>query len=294
MVPGSQLVAEIWDYWLYSMNAPFGRTRGGEPDSPYNGFCTITHFQICRGLDQVRGLASTHNGEPRAGGRRRGRGNRRRLGTRLWRVLWRWSRRCAGGQQAATRAQVQAGRGDQLRAVQASTAVLGSRGACSEHRIGSAARRCSDSSACRPRHGRARETVAASSLFANRRAADARGPVASTRTRHRVAPAPTSVDGNLPPTLGPAPGNQRPDPGAQPVPPPPRHPSTWLAHARPCRAQLALRSASSPGAPLARHGASRLRPADRDMTRDSNTVQNQLYGESGSPPRVRPNGAFIE
>ena len=55
-----------------------------------------------------------------------------------------------------------------------------------------------------------------------------------------------SVDGNLPPTLGPAPGNQRPDPGAQPVPPPPRHPSTWLAHARPCRA---LRSASSPGAP---------------------------------------------
>ena len=96
------------------------------------------------------GSASTHNGEPRAGGRRRGRGNRRRLGTRLWRVLWRWSRRCAGGQQAATRAQVQAGRGDQLRAVQASTAVLGSRGACSEHRIGSAARRCSDSSACRP------------------------------------------------------------------------------------------------------------------------------------------------
>ena len=237
------------------MNAPFGRTRGGEPDSPYNGFCTITHFQICRGLDQVRGLASTHNGEPRAGGRRRGRGNRRRLGTRLWRVLWRWSRRCAGGQQAATRAQVQAGRGDQLRAVQASTAVL----------------------------------VQASTAV--RRAADARGPVASTRTRHRVAPAPTSVDGNLPPTLGPAPGNQRPDPGAQPVPPPPRHPSTWLAHARPCRA---LRSASSPGAPLARHGASRLRPADRDMTRDSNTVQNQLYGESGSPPRVRPNGAFIE
>ena len=47
-------MAEIWDYWLYSMNAPFGRTRGGEPDSPYNGFCTITHFQICRGLDQVR------------------------------------------------------------------------------------------------------------------------------------------------------------------------------------------------------------------------------------------------
>ena len=27
---------------------------------------------------------------------------------------------------------------------------------------------------------------------------------------------------------------------------------------------------------------------------DSNTVQNPLYGESGSPPRVRPNGAFIE
>ena len=51
-------MAEIWDYWLYSMNAPFGRTRGGEPDSPYNGFCTITHFQICRGLDQVR-LAHT-------------------------------------------------------------------------------------------------------------------------------------------------------------------------------------------------------------------------------------------
>ena len=91
LVPGSQLVAEIWDYWLYSMNAPFGRTRGGEPDSPYNGFCTITHFQICRGLDQVRGLASTHNGEPRAGGRRRGRGNRRRHGTRLWRLLWRRS-----------------------------------------------------------------------------------------------------------------------------------------------------------------------------------------------------------
>ena len=73
---------------------------------------------------------------------------------------------------------------------------------------------------------------------------DARGPVASPRPRHHVAPAPTSVDGNLPPTLGPAP-NQRPDPGAEPVPPPPRHPSTWLAHARPCRA---LRPASSPGA----------------------------------------------
>ena len=112
------------------------------------------------------------------------------------------------------------------------------------------------------RHGRARETVAASSLFANRRAADARGPVASPRPRHPVAPAPTSVDGNLPPTLGPAP-NQRPDPGAGAVPPPTRHPSTGLAHARPCRA---LRPASSPGAPLARHGASRLRPADRDMT----------------------------
>ena len=118
------------------------------------------------------------------------------------------------------------------------------------------------SGACRPRHGRARETVAASSLFANRRAADARGPVASPRPRHPVAPAPTSVDGNLPPTLGPAP-NQRPDPGAGAVPPPTRHPSTGLAHARPCRA---LRPASSPGAPLARHGASRLRPADRDMT----------------------------
>ena len=93
-------------------------------------------------------------------------------------------------------------------------------------------------------------------------AADARGPVASPRPRHPVAPAPTSVDGNLPPTLGPAP-NQRPDPGAGAVPPPTRHPSTGLAHARPCRA---LRPASSPGAPLARHGASRLRPADRDMT----------------------------
>ena len=114
--------------------------------------------------------------------------------------------------------------------------------------------------------------------------------VASPRPRHHVAPAPTSVDGNLPPTLGPAPG-QRPDPGAEPVPPPPRHPSTWRAHARPCRA---LHPASSPSAPLARHGASRLRPADRDMTRDANTVQNPLYGESGSPPRVRPNGAFIE
>ena len=88
-------MAEMSDYWLYSMNAPFGRTRGGEPDSPYNGFCTITHFQICRGLDQVRGLANTHNGEPRAGGRRRGRGNRRRRGTRPWRFLWRWSRRRA-------------------------------------------------------------------------------------------------------------------------------------------------------------------------------------------------------
>ena len=108
----------------------------------------------------------------------------------------------------------------------------------------------------------ARPADAASSLFANRRAADARGPVASPRPRHPVAPAPTSVDGNLPPTLGPAP-NQRPDPGAGAVPPPTRHPSTGLAHARSCRA---LRPASSPGAPLARHGASRLRPADRDMT----------------------------
>ena len=81
------------------------------------------------------------------------------------------------------------------------------------------------------------------------------------RPRHHVAPAPTSVDGTLPPTLGPAPDNQchnqRLDPGAEPDPPPPRQPSTWLALARPCRA---LRRSASPG----------------------------------SPPRVRPNGAFVE
>ena len=173
---------------------------------------------------EVQGLASTHNGEPCAGAvtgeRRRGRGNRRRRGTRLWRFLRRQSRRCAGGQKEEKRAQVQAGRGDQRRAVQASTVVL----------------------------------------FANRRAAGARVPDASPRPRHPVAPAPTSVDGTLPPTLGPAPDNQchnqRLDPGAEPDPPPPRHPSTWLALARPCRA---LRSASP-----------------------------------GSPPRVRPNGVFVE
>ena len=52
VVPGSQLVAEMWDYILYSMNAPFGRTRvtrGWNPTQMYIWFCTITHFQICRG-----------------------------------------------------------------------------------------------------------------------------------------------------------------------------------------------------------------------------------------------------
>ena len=34
--------------------------------------------------------------------------------------------------------------------------------------------------------------------------------------------------------------------------------------------------------------ASRSRPADRDMTRDSITVQNPLYGESGFPPASAP------
>ena len=37
-----------------------------------------------------------------------------------------------------------------------------------------------------------------------------------------------------------------------------------------------------------RQTASRLRPADRDMTRDSITVQNPLYGESGFPPASAP------
>ena len=31
------------------MNAPFGRTRGGEPDSPYNGFCTVFESESCPG-----------------------------------------------------------------------------------------------------------------------------------------------------------------------------------------------------------------------------------------------------
>ena len=39
-------MAEMSDYWLYSMNAPFGRTRGGEPDSPYNGFCTVFESRV--------------------------------------------------------------------------------------------------------------------------------------------------------------------------------------------------------------------------------------------------------
>ena len=42
-------MAEMSDYWLYSMNAPFGRTRGGEPDSPYNGFCTVFESESCPG-----------------------------------------------------------------------------------------------------------------------------------------------------------------------------------------------------------------------------------------------------
>ena len=59
------LVAEMSDYWLLderTVHASGGCTRGGEPDSPYNGFCTITHFQICRGLDRtVRSSSKASN-----------------------------------------------------------------------------------------------------------------------------------------------------------------------------------------------------------------------------------------
>ena len=47
MVPLSQLVAEMWDYILYSMNAPFGSTRG-------------TNLKMCnRTKSIVRGVGSS-------------------------------------------------------------------------------------------------------------------------------------------------------------------------------------------------------------------------------------------
>ena len=51
-------MAEMSDYWLYSMNAPFGRTRGGEPDSPHNGFCTVFESRVPVGRSQPRGPVS--------------------------------------------------------------------------------------------------------------------------------------------------------------------------------------------------------------------------------------------
>ena len=57
MVPESQLVAEMWDYILYSMNATFGRTRVTlgwnlvEPDSTAFWFCTFSNLSGMERLD---------------------------------------------------------------------------------------------------------------------------------------------------------------------------------------------------------------------------------------------------
>ena len=183
-------MAEKWDYWLYSMNTPFGRTRGGEPDSPYQGFCTITYFQICRGLDQVRGLASTHNGEPRAGGRRRGRGNRRRHGTRLWRFLWRRSRRCAGGQQAAARSRAQVQAGSRLRCLP--TPTWSCAGNCSLFFVRESARRR------RPWSGRLPAATPPRRAGAHQRR---RQPAAHPRPGSRPASGPRRRAGSATPSL---------------------------------------------------------------------------------------------